>query len=195
MTLGDLDYRDPTFIKITIGVVLGLIIGVVWYTQSYTVNKKTIVEKRNNLEQLRSKLNEAKIKARSLEELQKELNVLFTKYKLLEELLPEDRDIPDFLNKLYIAAKDNGILLQKITPNPSKQKDFYYEDPYTIQLACNYHKFGAFLADIANFPFTAISRDIDITGGGKTLSINVVLSLSTFHLPTSERLKSPEQLR
>jgi len=195
--MDSIDFKSPTVQKIIIGLFLMIIIGIVWYTQSYAPKSKIIEEKTNTLSDKKLVLNNNKLKAKKLDQLRAERDSLFVKYRLLEHLLPSERDVPDFLNKLYISAANNGILVSKIDPQKSNETDFFYADPYNLELYTTYHKLGLFLSEVANFPFTTTASKLEMKSPNSSPdgNLDIKLSVTTYHINESERITDPEQFK
>lgn len=192
MTLTDISFKDPLVQKIIGGLVILILMVAGWYTQLYGPNKELIEEKSKNLEQLNLKLQSARLQAGKLEEIEAELEEAFVKYKLLEKLLPTERDVPDFINKLNMAARQNNVDVNRIELDPSEIMQFYTADPYRIELSGAYHDIGKFLMDVANLPFIATARNIQLEkDSGSKIKANLIIT--SYHLPSTERLESPTE--
>ncbi|MFP4459740.1 MAG: type 4a pilus biogenesis protein PilO [Candidatus Zixiibacteriota bacterium] len=189
-----MDIKNPKIQKLGIGLFLGIIIIALWYFNFYDSNSKEINKLENNLENLRKELAETKNRARDIDRIIEERDSLFTKYKLLERLMPPERDESKFLKSLNNSAANNGILVKNIGIKPSREKEFFYEDPYELDLATTYHKLGFFLSEVANFKFTTTASQMDLkTTGRPGQSLNIKLSISTYHLRDS--LATPKDPR
>jgi type IV pilus assembly protein PilO len=191
-----LDFRNPTVQKIGGGVIIAIIIIIVWFMQMYSPNKRLIAERRNKLDGLRQKLNNAKMRANKLDAVIEERDSLYTKYKLLEKLMPTERDVSDFINKLYISATNNGIMVEKLDKKASFPQDFFMADPYELDITTSYHKLGFFLSEVANFPFTTTTSQMKLNAtGDEENSLSIDLTLITYHIENGQRLKKPTDPR
>jgi len=192
MAMSDISIKDPKIQKLIGGVVLLIIIIAVWYTQFYGPNKAIIEEKRDVYEQASLKLSKVKLSASKLPEIRKEMEKAFLRYKILEELLPVERDVPNYLNRLNMAARENNINVKRIDVDATEPMGFYSADPYRIELTCNYHDFGGFLEHLANMPFIVTCKNVGIdentSGRG---SVSITLTIISYHLPNKDRLQNP----
>ncbi len=186
------DIRNHKVQKIGGGLLIFLIIGVLWFTQVYSPNKEIIDEKRQALEQLNLKLSNIKLSAAKLPQLKKEVEKLFIRYKLLEELMPSDRNVADFVNKLNISARENNVKVKKIDVNPSEMSNYFYTNPYKVQLVGKYHELGSILEAIANLKFIATAKNVSLkkSSSGRATVI-ADFTISSYHIPTTERLEPP----
>ncbi len=192
MTMSDISIKDPRVQKVIGGVILLVIIIAVWFTQIFSPNKEAIDGKRQKLEQLNLTLQSAKLQAGKLAEIEAELDEAFVKYKLLEELLPVDRNVPDFLNKLNFSAREKNVKILRVDLDPSEVREFFTADPYRLELLGNYHDMGAFLCDVANLPFIATAKNIQMKKS-KVTDVSTMLTITSYHLAVSERLERPTE--
>ena len=171
-----------------------IIVGV-WYGQIYSPNIKAIKEKRDRLETLNIKLNKSKLTAGQLAAIQREVEDAFIKYKLLEKLVPLERDVPDFLNKINMAARENNVKISKIDLEASELHNFYTADPYRVEVMGNYHDIGGFLEGIANLPFIATIKNVQVkSSANKKMSVISSMTVTSYHMGANERLQAPTQL-
>jgi len=190
-----ISFRDHKVQKIAGGILIFAIIGVLWFTQIYTPNKLIIKEKRETLEQLNLKLSNIKLSAAKLPQLRKEVERLFIRYKLLEELMPTSRDVPDFVNKLNISARENNMKIRRVDVIPTEQSEYFHTNPYKVMVTGNYHELGAFLEAIANLKFVATVKNFMIKKNtNPSESISAEFVITTYHIPSTERLQPPTLL-
>jgi len=190
------NFKNTTLLKAIIGAVIFILIIVVWYFSNYSKKQAIITEYEDKIEELALELKKIKLKAKSLESLKKEGKEIYIKYKLLENLLPPERNVPDFLDKLYTAAKECGVLIKEISPETPQPIDFYFSDPYALEFGSSYNRMGIFLAKIVNFPVIIIPSDFKVNSvsGDETNPINVTAVLTTYHIAQGEVLEPPPEL-
>ncbi len=187
-----MDFKSPTVQKVAVGLLIAIALGALWYYQMYKPNLEEITTHQNELDGLRQELNKAKMKAQKYDQLMEEIDSLYTKYKLLETLMPDQQDVPDFINKLNISAANNGILIKKFNPQQPREQDFFMADPYALEISTDYHKLGFFLSEVANFPFTTTSDRLSIKStNNQDKSMEIELSLITYHINEGDRLPKP----
>ncbi len=193
MTLSDISFKDPLVQKVVGGLVVLILIVTVWYLQLYSPNRELINKKRQDLEQLNLTLQTARLQAGRLEEIEAELEEAFVKYKLLEKLLPTERNVPDFINKVNMAARQNNVNIARMDLDPSEIMEFYTADPYRMEVVGGYHDFGNFLQEIANLSFIATTKNIqlDKVAGDK---VKATFIITSYHLPTRDRLEAPTEM-
>ena len=193
--ISQINYKSPTFYKIVGTVVLFFIILYLWHSQSYSVNNEIILKKADDLEAIRRRIENAKMSAVKVEEIRAELMRLFAQYKLIEELLPNKRDVPDFINKMYLAAKQADVVVKKLEQKQSEPKGYYVADPYTMQIQTTYHGLGKFLSLVANLPFTALVKNVSIKNlASSKYSITVTLTIVAHHMSSENRIENIDEL-
>lgn len=186
--------NDPRIQRYVVVGVLIVLATAIWYFRMYSPKLEEIKNKESQLEELRLKIHEAKLKVETYDELKREVMASYYKYRALESLLPLTQSVPEFLNHFYIAARNNNIYLSSLTPEAANQVDFYFVSPYSLKIATTYHGLGGFLADVANFPFIVNAGGINITAipsATEDLSINVDLTLYTYNITESQRMPPP----
>ena len=193
--VSQINYKSPTFHKIAGTVVLFFVIFFLWHSQSYSANKETIMRKSEELESILSRIEQAKQNAARAEEVKAELERLFAQYKLIEELLPRERDIPTFINMIQLAAKQADARILNLEQKPSQVGTYYTADPYRLKLHTTYHGLGKFLSLVANLPFTALVKNINMNKlNAKKYSVDVSLTVVAHHLPSESRPKEVKEL-
>ncbi len=196
MDISSINYKSPQFIKIVGVVLLSIIVVYLWYSMSYSLNKEIIEQKRTDLESINSELHRAEMSVVQVEELWAEISRLFTQYKLIEELLPGDRDVPDFIQKIQLAAKQADAIIMKIEQKSSTQMNYYISDPYNIRIQTTFHGLGKFLSLVANLPFTALVRTVKIESlKSSKYTIAVSLTILAHHMGSDQRITKIEELR
>ncbi len=193
--ISQINYKSPTFQKIVGTVVLFFVILYLWHSQSYSVNRDIIQKKSEELEKIRRDIEKAKINAAKVEEIQAELERMFAQYKLIEELLPAERNVPDFINKIYLVAKQADAKVEKLEQKPSEAKGYYTADPYDISITTTYHGLGKFLSLVANLPFTALTKNLKISQiNNPKYSIKANLTIIGHHMSSENRIETLGEL-
>ncbi len=193
--ISQINYKSPVFHKIIGTVVLFFVIFFLWHSQSYSANNETILKKSEELESVLNQIEQAKQNAAKAEEIKAELERLFAQYKLIEELLPRNKDIPTFINMIQLAGKQADVKISKLEQKPSIVQTYYTADPYGLKIQTTYHGLGKFLSLIANLPFTALVKNVQMSAANsKKYSVAVSLTVIAHHLPSENRPKDIKEL-
>jgi type IV pilus assembly protein PilO len=190
-----MDFRDPRNQIRFIFIVALCIIIFIWGKNVFFRNIQEIKSKNSQQENLNKQLLAFQAKKQTIEGLRQESEAREREYKSLELLLPEERQIPLFLTQMHGAAQATHTEIVQITPLGAAPVSFYNIDNFNIEVVSNYHGFGEFLSNIANFPFIANASNISMTGLSadeqekRGISIRVSFKLSTYYIKEGEKLK------
>jgi len=202
-----MDYRDPKFQKILIGVLALVVVSYFWYNRVFVSYNQKLSQMTQEYSAMITNLKNVEMKSKSLEALKLEYKELLERYYEIEMLLPEVKQIPSFLVQLHTASSLTGTKITLIEPNPIAAESFYNVAGFTIEMNGGYHDFGKFLGYVANFPFIANISDVEITattaaktgnmpvdeqdgfGEQRNQTLNAKFTLSTYFVKPEERLQ------
>lgn len=206
-----MDFREAKTQKIVMAGLLFVVVAYFWYSRVYTRYDGQIATKAQEFETITTNLRNVEMKAKSLDALQAEYKQLITRYHEIEALLPEVKQIPSLLVQLHTASSLTGTKIVRIEPQPVTPEAFYNIASFEVEMTGTFHDFGAFVAYVANFPFIANIRDMDIKAkdvaitsgqvsqqqqnnnrleiGKKKETLTATFVLSTYYVKDEERLK------
>jgi Tfp pilus assembly protein PilO len=152
-----------TKVQILILVVLVLCAGLyLWYTSIYRPILEQKRERSEELLRLRTSLETAKQQAARRVSLQREYDQLREQWEVVETLLPKERNMSDFIKDLHYIKGKVDATVERVSPMPSSQVDFYEENPYEVEMLTTYHGLGKFFSHVANLPIIVDVSDLDI---------------------------------
>lgn len=99
-------------------------------------------------------------------------------------------EIPGLLADISRAGRSTGLQEQLFQPLEEVQQEFYAELPVNMRLRGGYHRFGAFVSEIAAIPRLVTLHDIHIRpgGGGAPPALVLELTAKTYrHLEDTRR--------
>ncbi|HEX9916765.1 MAG TPA: type 4a pilus biogenesis protein PilO [candidate division Zixibacteria bacterium] len=190
-----MDIRDPRNQVRFIFILVLCFVIFLWGKNIFFRNIQEIRNKNNQQENLNKQLVAFQAKKQTIEGLREESEAREREYKSLELLLPEERQIPLFLTQMHGAAQTTQTEIIQITPVGTATVSFYNVDNFNVEVVSNYHGFGRFLSNIANFPFIANISNISMTGlstaeqENENKSIRVSFKLTTYYIKEGEKLK------
>jgi type IV pilus assembly protein PilO len=190
-----MDIRDPRNQARFIFILVLCFVIFLWGKNIFFRNIQEIRNKNSQQENLNKQLVAFQAKKQTIEGLREESEAREREYKSLELLLPEERQIPLFLTQIHGAAQSTQTEITQITPMGTAPVSFYNVDNFNLEVVSNYHGFGQFLSNIANFPFIANISNITMTGlsaaeqDKENRSIRVSFKLSTYYIKEGEKLK------
>ena len=102
-------------------------------------------------------------KAANLEPLKAQLVQMETMLKQMLRQLPSKTEMPDLIVDISQTALATGISTELFQPGAESAKDFYAEQPITLEMSGTYHQFGSFVSGVASLPRVVIMTFHDIS--------------------------------
>jgi type IV pilus assembly protein PilO len=143
------------------------------------------------LEQRLDKLEEQNRKARVLAaeggpELEKRLALYQEHMTHLEQLIPTAEEVPRLLHAMSVNARESGVELALVKPEPETESAFYTLQSYQVGVIGQYHDVGRFLASIGSLPRIVTPIDLKLvpqnvrTGGDR---VEATFRIQTYVMP------------
>jgi len=192
-----MDLREPKSQKILLIILVGFLLIYFWHARFYSSYSKKIDEKQLEYEALLTHLKKVELKAKSIESLKSEYQDLWHRYAKVEKLLPEENQVPLFLNQMHTAAQMSQTRIIELTPKGVTPVSFYNALDYTVKVEGKYHQLGRFLCNVANFPFLNDVSQVAIGGlpsdpkgnGPARSTVTSTFKLTTYYIKEEEKLK------
>jgi Tfp pilus assembly protein PilO len=192
-----MDLKEPKSQRILLTVLVGFLIIYFWHARFYSSYSKRIGEKQLEYEALLTHLKKVELKAQSVQSLKTEYQNLADKYEKVEKLLPEENQVPLFLNQMHTAAQMSQARILELIPKGVTPVSFYNALDYSVKVEGKYHDLGKFLCNVANFPFLNSVSEVTIEGLPSDLkgnranrpTITSVFKLTTYYIKEEEKLK------
>lgn len=139
-----------------------LIVFLGWYL---VIRDKQGTLERLELEEgsLRGSFEELAAKAANLEPLKAQLEQMEQMLKQMLRQLPSKTEMPDLIVDISQTARATGINNELFQPGAESSKDFYAEQPITLEMSGTYHQFGRFVSGVASLPRVVIMTFHDIS--------------------------------
>jgi len=169
--INTLDFNNtgawPKEAKIGAGVLAALVIVALGWTLMIR-DKTTQLESLEGQEQtLRKDFEERAAKAANLEPLKAQLVQMEVMLRQMLRQLPSKTEMPDLIVDISQTALATGISTELFQPGGEAVKDFYAEQPISLQMTGTYHQFGSFVGGVASLPRVVIMTFHDISLGPK----------------------------
>lgn len=192
-----MDLKEPKSQKILLTVLIGFLLIYFWQARFYSNYSKKISGKQIEYEALLTELKRVELKAKSVQSLKAEYGTLLEKYQNVEELLPEENEVPLFLNQMHTAAQMSQARILELIPKGVVPVSFYNALDYTVKVQGKYNDLGKFLCNVANFPFLNNVSEVTINGlppdvqgnGGNIPTVTSTFKLTTYYIKEEEKLK------
>lgn len=169
--LGELDWREldvkeagswPWSLQLLLCLlVLGVMFfGMHWYLAASA--KEQLDQARAEESRLILDYRSKTAQAASLEAMREQMSVLDASMETLREMLPTGSEVPSLLDSISEAAIDHRLAIDFLRLRSQVEKDHYTERPFDIQVRGDYHRIGAFLADVASMPRIVTLHDLTL---------------------------------
>ena len=165
--INNLDFNNtagwPQEAKIGAGVLAALLVAFLgWYL--VIRDKQTALEGLEAEEiTLRGDYEKEAAKAANLEPLKAQLEQMEQMLKQMLRQLPSKTEMPDLIVDISQTARATGINNELFQPGAEVLKDFYAEQPITLEMNGTYHQFGRFVSGVASLPRVVIMTMHDIS--------------------------------
>lgn len=165
--LNNLDFNNagawPREVKAGACVLAAVLIVALGWT--LVIRDKTItLESLEAQEQtLRGQFEQRAGQAANLEPLKAQLAQMETMLRQMLRQLPSRTEMPDLIFDISQTALATGITTELFQPGPEVVRDFYAEQPISLQMSGTYHQFGRFVSGVASLPRVVIMTFHDIS--------------------------------
>ena len=135
-----------------------LVVGLLFVVGLYLVNTYwrkdrlvEVVQGESRLEALENSNRSAEIiAARGGTALQERMAVYERHIAQLEALIPREEQVASLVNDLTLLARDLGVELDLIRPEPSEPSDFYTKHTFSLRVVGEYHDVSRYLTRVAS---------------------------------------------
>lgn len=135
-----------------------LVVGLLFVVGLYLVNTYWRVGRLDEVEQGESRLEVLEnnnrtaeiIAARGGTALEERMAVYERHIAQLEALIPLEEQVASLLNDLTLLARDLGVELDMMRPEPSEPSDFYTKQTYSLRVIGEYHDVSRYITRVAS---------------------------------------------
>ncbi|MFV2005818.1 MAG: type 4a pilus biogenesis protein PilO [Longimicrobiales bacterium] len=135
-----------------------LVVGLLFVVGLYLVNTYWRVDRLAEVEQGESRLEALENSNRSAEiiaarggtALEERMAVYERHIAQLEALIPLEEQVASLLNDLTLLARDLGVELDMMRPEPSEPSDFYTKQTYSLRVIGEYHDVSRYITRVAS---------------------------------------------
>ncbi|MEX1198689.1 MAG: type 4a pilus biogenesis protein PilO [Pseudohongiellaceae bacterium] len=100
--------------------------------------------------------------------------------------LPGQTEVPDLVDDITETGLGSGLSFSRIELSDEVVHEFYIEQPIQLEVAGDYHEFGAFVSGVASLPRIVTLHDFTIDAGNERSSITMQITARTY------RYRQPE---
>lgn len=114
--------------------------------------------------------------AARLAPLRDQVDALEQRMDTLREMLPSGAEVPSLLDSISEAAADHQLAIDFLRLRSQVEEEHYTERPFDIQVRGDYHRIGAFMADVASMPRIVTLHDLTLIPeeGGRQLRLSML---------------------
>jgi len=168
--LSDLDLNSaglwPMPIKVISGLILFLGILLFGYLVVITNLQNDLAAASQEELALKARYREKMEQAAHLEGYRFQAQEMEANFQKILSQLPSDTEIPGLIEDISDVGSSNGLIFNKIDLLPEVVLEYYVEKPIRIEVVGNYHGFGAFVSDVADFSRIVTLHDFEIASQG-----------------------------
>lgn len=142
----------PTKQKATILILVVLLLGVGFFFGLEQPKLKDLKLQQQNLEKLRTQVQESKRIADQLPKYRNEYAQLQRELESVLTELPNQKEIPSLLTGITTVGKTAGLDFLLFKPKPEVPKDFYAAVPVDISVSGTFYGIANFFVAVGNLP-------------------------------------------
>ncbi len=125
-----------------------LVFGYLFVKYIWTPYSQRIETAQTEIEKISKDITKARVAAKRFDKVLAELSRLKKRAELSEKRLPRGKELPELIFELMRVTRKYDIRINYITPRPSTEKQFYFEDTYKMSITGDYHIVGLFIASM-----------------------------------------------
>ncbi|MBP5247383.1 MAG: type 4a pilus biogenesis protein PilO [Fibrobacter sp.] len=158
-----IDFKDKKTIYAL--VVSLLILAGAYFVYTYMWEPFTLEEQRleRDLRNAEAELSKINVQKGRIAKLEAELVAAENEFERLKEMFPEEEKVPMRLQDLYAVLRSAGVQIQKFSPGPRSEREYFFEHRYSVSVNAGYHMLGYLFAEIANFNYPTAITDLKIS--------------------------------
>ncbi len=114
---------------------------------------------------LRKTFQQKAHQASNLEAYREQMSEMEETFGALVSQLPSDTEVPGLLEDIDEKGTESGLVIQSVTLQKERAREFYVELPIEIKVRGPYHELGTFVSGIASMPRIVTLHNYDIKKG------------------------------
>lgn len=154
-------------------------------------HRAELEEARAEEQQLLEEFEQKAVKAAYLPRVRQKLALLSEQMQEVREMLPTTVEISTLLDSINDAAVEHRLQIDHIRSQPTVDKAFYVEHPFSIQVQGSYHQIAGFVAEMAALPRVVTQHDfalqpLDEAQDSGLLSLSMQARTYSYQAPAAE---------
>jgi len=180
---------QPAPVKAMLGLLIVALLGVGYYFALHAPMQEAIDDANRRYLQLQDQLQEAESRQREYIRLREELAAREGLDRANMRILPEDAEMPSFLQDLHRLAETSGLQIRLVEPRPEEPGEQYVKLPVALEVRGRYHQLARFFYNVSRLE-RAISMENVRLAEPRTVGEDVVVDAhvraTTFRRPSAE---------
>jgi Tfp pilus assembly protein PilO len=166
--------------------IIGVLIVGFFYFIYYKPKGKELLSLRTERQKIEAEVKKAQRKKQDLDKIEAELKTLGLTLATLEAIIPQKKEMSDILRRIQQLAYDSRLNIRRFAPQRLADKEFFSEQPISIEMTGNYHNLGMFFDQLSrfsrlfiveNFSIKSLARQTDAS----TVSVSCTTKTYIFH--------------
>lgn len=160
--------------------------------------KATMEAKNKQINELSTKITQGREAEQQKAQLEKNLSAIKDELEILKTIIPFDPETGKLLRVFQNFARDENLMINKISPGLISQKELYSEQPYTIVVDGRYENLAIFFDKISRTRRIINIRGLDMKpykGKDMVNTINATFSTVVYMQLSQEEEASQEQIK
>jgi type IV pilus assembly protein PilO len=161
------DQKDQA--KFMVGL-LAIALAAAYWAFPYDAKKKELNLAEQRAEALENANRKAKgeLASKSLDELKNAAATTRSTLVAMRRLVPTGNEVPALLEEVSTAARQAGLDVGAVSPEPVIEGELYDTYRYTVTILGGYHSVGAFLANVGSLPRIVAPVKFALGSGGQS---------------------------
>jgi len=174
---------------------LGLLVAAYWF-MFYQSVYESLSKVEEETKAVQTEVSEKQRVAANLPKFEAEVERLNVELKKALSELPDEKEIPELLERIADKAKGSGLDVQLFRPKVEQRKDFYAEVPVEIEVQGGYHQVATFFDEVSRLERIVNIDQFSISepkNGEQGRNMKIALVANSFRfLEEAERPKQDE---
>ncbi len=113
-------------------------------------------------ESLKQEYEDKAFKSANLGALRRQREDMEEQFGSLLRQLPSDTEVPGLIDDIDEAARESGLEVEQLDPEPERAAEFYVEKPIRVVVKGRFHDLGEFVSSVSNLSRIVTLHDFEI---------------------------------
>lgn len=179
--------------KLAIAALLAVAVLGAGYFAVFRTQLEELAASKQKEEELKISYAEKTIQAASLDNLKAELAAIRSSFDVLLKQLPTDAEIPNLIQELHQAGATNGMSMNSVTPQATKNDGPIQILPYAISITGKYDQISQFSRDVGSLSRIITLESINLNTDEKSNNITLTATANTYKARPAEEVAAEQK--